>query len=633
MALGFQGVPGVIDTPVAAAFTGELLGFVGFKSDLDAGVIGNALNFGFMLPMVPFLGIGARASIGDRERLGLLKDGSADLHLLVLDEGPFWPALAVGGTDLSGTSYFRTRYAVLSKSFDEYVRVSVGYGDENKQLSGLFAGLELAPIPYLSLLAEYDGKDPGFGLRLFPIPAFVEAYGVPQISGDLVWTRESGLTGQIGLQYRLGEAKFQTQRSERRELRFTSMASTSSAAQALEVLLERMVEQGFEDVRGVLTSSRAVALEYENRRYNRSELDGLGIVLGLATLLLPASVEGIDVVVRQHGLRVFQLGTSRSRFLEFLNEDLDPELYADSLELSAPKSANGRLSEESRRAPTELKLDLTVLPSLQTLVLTEVGVFQYRLTLYPEAVMKLTPGLVFEGRVRIPLTQSHAIFGPLGSTELDRVVLRQALRLPLDTLSLELPVWAQASFGKFGPAVFGASGELAIPLFEGVGLLRAEVAGLSRQLIAPQSIYAIAEARGRFEPWDAHLSVTAGQFVDGDLGWRVELGRFWGSTEITAFAHLGDHGSVGGINLRIPLAPAEELRPFWIRPRFPELAQYGAQTTILETGNWVRTLGGRILPGFHDIPTSYFSRDRLYPAYVRAHVDELRDAARYWLSP
>src|SRR5262249_15054893 len=89
--------------------------------------------------------------------------------------------------------------------------------------------------------------------------------------------------------------------------------------------------------------------------------------------------------------------------------------------------------------------------------------------------------------------------------------------------------------------------------------------------------------------------------------------------------------STGGFSVRLPFALPQDLPPFWIRPTLPELVDYGAQTTILTKANFVRLDVGRSLPGFHKLATSYLSRGRLHPSFLLAHLDDLRDATRYWI--
>jgi hypothetical protein len=125
--------------------------------------------------------------------------------------------------------------------------------------------------------------------------------------------------------------------------------------------------------------------------------------------------------------------------------------------------------------------------------------------------------------------------------------------------------------------------------------------------------------------------VTAGQFIDGDQGVAADLSRFFGTTEIGVFLRHSDNGSLAGVRLGIPLTPAKELKPIRFRPRLPELFAYEQRTTVFTDRNIIRNDIGRVLRTDHEIERVYWNRDRLYPAYIRQHVDILKQAIRRWI--
>ena len=54
-------------------------------------------------------------------------------------------------------------------------------------------------------------------------------------------------------------------------------------------------------------------------------------------------------------------------------------------------------------------------------------------------------------------------------------------------------------------------------------------------------------------------------------------------------------------------------------------------TTVLTDVNIIRGNIGRTLRTGHDIERVYWNRDRLYPVYIRQHVDTLKQAVRKWI--
>jgi hypothetical protein len=81
----------------------------------------------------------------------------------------------------------------------------------------------------------------------------------------------------------------------------------------------------------------------------------------------------------------------------------------------------------------------------------------------------------------------------------------------------------------------------------------------------------------------------------------------------------------------LPLTPAKELKPFPFRPRLPELFAYEQRTTVFTDRNVIRSDIGRSLPTGHEIERVYWNRDRLYPVYIRQHLDTLKQAVRRWI--
>lgn len=89
---------------------------------------------------------------------GRYKDKVFDVKLQLLPESDYFPAIAVGRTDLFGTGLFRGEYIAASKQLGD-VEATVGYG--KNRIDGLFAGARWTPSQHRnwSLLAEYDANN------------------------------------------------------------------------------------------------------------------------------------------------------------------------------------------------------------------------------------------------------------------------------------------------------------------------------------------------------------------------------------------------------------------------------------------------------------------------------------------
>jgi hypothetical protein len=123
-------------------------------------------------------------------------------RILLLTEGDWRPALAVGGDDVRGTRRFHALYAVASKTFDLppkwlQARVSAGYGStvlDAKQyvLEGGFGGGELVFSDVVSLALDYDSEKWNTLIRLVAFKHLAVRYALLNFevpAGGLTWTQ------------------------------------------------------------------------------------------------------------------------------------------------------------------------------------------------------------------------------------------------------------------------------------------------------------------------------------------------------------------------------------------------------------------------------------------------------------
>jgi hypothetical protein len=379
----------------------------------------------------------------------------------------------------------------------------------------------------------------------------------------------------------------------------------------------------------------AVVVEYENRRYNRDELDALGFVLGLAALRTPPLITHMRVIVKEVNVPVLDVSTSVEAFLEFMNERMLADTFAQQLQIA--QHVQWSPSTAAPEAVTTignrswLKLDVFLRPRTETRILTELGVADLRFSLLPDAYVQLTPGTVFNIRAALPVTKTAGFPEPLGDPEVDRILLHQALRLPLGSWSRWLTGLTQVSIGRFTSEEVGVADETALTLLEGILFVKGTLARVGPSYNNLNHWVALANGRVRYPAWDLTFSVTAGRFLDRDQGVAVDLSRFFGNTEIGVFLRHSDHGSLAGLRFGIPLTPAKELPPWRVRPRLPDLFRYEQRTTVFTDRNVIRNDIGRPLTTDHAIERVYWNRDRLYPAYLRQHVDTLKQAVRRWI--
>src|SRR5438132_12573354 len=215
--LAFHGLPGIINVPTATVVPSGSVDLQ-YHNKRDPHIfpgVESEKTFNFAIGFLPWVTFGGRGTVADAIDRNLARDISANVELLLLQEGEWWPSVAVGLLDIGGGArFFESKYAVLSKSLWERVRLTAGYGRGPAQLDGPFGGIEVAPIPYVTLLAEYDTRDINAGVRLTPpMPSVLAAYGVPRPPLDLTWQNGKDFAWGVSLRHTFGEAKLQAPRT------------------------------------------------------------------------------------------------------------------------------------------------------------------------------------------------------------------------------------------------------------------------------------------------------------------------------------------------------------------------------------------------------------------------------------
>jgi hypothetical protein len=188
--LNFYGLPGLVDMPTAGVMPdGELAGTIaGFQ-----GTLRGTLSFQFSPRLAGTFRYARVDGLDPSPGREALFDRSFDLQFRFLDEGDWWPALAVGLRDLGGTGLYSSEYIVATRHFGTGLAITAGIGwgrlatrgafdnplsaifgsgfDTRPEFEGtggefsidqwfrgpaaLFGGIEWSPTKRLTLVAEY----------------------------------------------------------------------------------------------------------------------------------------------------------------------------------------------------------------------------------------------------------------------------------------------------------------------------------------------------------------------------------------------------------------------------------------------------------------------------------------------
>jgi hypothetical protein len=595
--LGFslEGYTGLVRTPVAGVLDdGEALGTIAYElpsatapkpqaGDLD---VNTAVGF------LPNLELNLRFQAGAAGQ-------SANLQYQLLKETATLPAIAIGSQDIQGTQELRSDYLAISRS-KEGTRATVGVG--RGQLSGIFGGLETQVGREAVLLADYDTENVNLGLR----------YRSPRgLCLDLAWLDKKRLVPVVG--YRLPLAGL-----PRKDGPVTLARSPEDdPVPPAEKVAAALIQQGFENVQ-VGEADSELLIAYENRLFNRNELDGLGVVLAEAVKNSPPRVTGIRAILKEIDIPVLQVRVSVEDYLGFLEGNLDGPTFARKLEITAAP-AEPPIPPSSSGKKSFWRWDLLGRPGL-TFRVAEDGA-RFKNSLRGEALTQWGKGGGAYLQVDWPYANS---LDADDSPRVWRGMVQQAWRLSPGGVT-------QLSVGYYQRQRYGLSSETLVPLGNDLAGLRLAQLGPTWSDLSQTS--AVAEYRYRLPRWDLTVALSAGQFVDGDRGWGVELGRYFGDVRIAPFLRDTSNGRLGGVRVSLPISRQQDA-PFEgpVRLRPGDWFDFRIDST-LEEPNYIRNDIGNILFTGRSADRVFLNNDRLYPAYLRRHVDRLKSAAaRYTVS-
>ena len=579
---------------------------------------------------------------------------------------PYIPVLAVGWQDMGGgANFFNSKYAVISEDLWRF-RFSAGYQGLGKGLystQGKFAGVEFKAHDWVYLLSEYDTSDANVGVRVVT-PQFW------RIPINFTATAKSSLSHQpgnidvaVGLNFPLD---FKMRKKPAADTDTTSPpaastpagsaladsqppAATAAAQESspvpalsksgnLESLRDRLVQAGFINVRVGSNGSGILVVEYENARFNHNELDGVGVVAGLAANLVKERFESIRLILKRHDIQMVSLTMPLRVVNGFMEGSVRPAQFNDSLAISYDATKNDADFVAGDANSGFLKSSLLLYPGLSTWVGTEVAPFDYLLSIKPDLLVNAWKGAVLDVRWDIPVSWSEnlndgkSFRSSRNPARLERFMLFQAIKPSADFM-------INLGAGQYLPHISGTLNEATWSPANGTHrfrLLQAFVKDTSTQQIDTSYL---GSYRYYFAPMDLYLEGTGGRFWAQDKGFVLELKRFFGDAAVSLYyknAQRTDDRKweAAGIQFSFPLTPEKDMKHVYgVQVRGNEEWSYAQQTTLTDATHALNDLPSYPLAINPQPMTSlyraFYNRDRLSEAYIRAHLDRLRDA---WLN-
>jgi hypothetical protein len=575
------------------------------------------------IPLVPdfqhreVLGIGLLPGVEGGVALNRNPQNDLDVtvhgKLRVVKEGRDQPAIAIGASNLRPSVGKQNLYVVASKTlFDDRLRASVGWSRGG--LAGPFGGMEVRLSPWATGIAEYDGTRFNTGLRLTP---------TPRLQVELA-EMKGGLGGQAAYSFEMGS---DVRGKPGVDLQRAAAGGTPDLLAGR--LADAVVALGMENVRVVMgkTPEGLVAgITYENRRYYRNQLEALGMVLAVAAQTMPESVVAVSVVVLNHEVPVLRLGTDLNEYLGYVRGDLSAARYAAAIEVdhgTRPSvSPASIVATTRRRARTALSADLSLTPLVRAIVGSENRDLSVRTAALPALDADLGSGCSLQAAKEVRLSGSFGMFD--GYLSEDQLNANYVSRLGPDLI-------AHVGGGQFTDRQVGGAVEAFWLPGRSPLLVRGFAARLQDRRFGVAGDWGwmyLGDVRYWLGGESAEVGVSCGKYLDGDTGFAVSAGRFFGDDELRLEFRDTDVGRLLLAQFILPLGPDRFPRPHGVRARWGDHTQIGWKA-LAGSGAGpipVTAVTGNQLRSF-DLSGAFLDRDRFNPSAVRHGLDILRSTA------
>lgn len=495
---------------------------------------------------------------------------------------------AVGTTDVGGRSQRnQSYYGVVDYHGLPQLTISAGAGTD--KFEGAFGGARWTPVPWASLVGEYDTRQVNYGCELRPHKGVTLRAGIINNHGTL------GASYSFPLDPRGQETRCRPVELPRCNTEYDNPCDQATAVR------DALVAESFENVL-VGASEDTLFVEFENRRY-REQLDGLAVAAAIAAMHAGPQIQHLVITPKLEDVPQLSLSAPLEALSEFLAEPgLPPDGICVTPYLSGGYPPDTTFVAEGNRKPGHGDVQLRLLHGFE---ITRPGAptFASKNGLGLEETLFAARGLTLN------LRQDWPVHNDL--TDKTDPVNRDALLHYVDALSPDS--FLLLSGGYYGGERYGGTAQAAHYFSGGryrIGGRYAYVRDESTGETDPEDAEALGEL-AYYEPGlDLELTALGGQFLEGDNGALAEATRAFGPTSLSFFAYDTDESKPeGGFRIFVPLPWYSEGRhSAWRATGSPYFAfQYITDSDPT----------GRILEPDYTVATV---RGELRPEYVREHL-------------
>ncbi|MFT5851931.1 MAG: hypothetical protein ACI87J_001906 [Colwellia sp.] len=661
----FQGYSGLINTPTAALFDeGEFYFQYSNLSKFDGssqfdGPYFSSANFHFGIGLWDFVEISARNFAGHN---GF--NGGSDLSSNIKIGVPFipkdWLKLAFGIQDIGGAgaaSFNDAKYIVASRNVFKNINLSLGIGQSESsigRLDGIFGGIAWQTNDWAKISLEYDAADTNLGLHL-STPQEWFKNGTKLTANILAYSSSEQLRDEfyygIGLTMPLESpaTKYNTNKPKTSNSpRYWGQSHIDSTG-SLEKVKNKLVEEGFESINVGRSNYNTAYIELENHIYNRNQLDGLGVALGIISTSLDKEYANFILVIKEREVPILEVAGSLDDYREFLNDQQPLNIKISTDTFSSQK--NVQLADSNNTNDSWLKPRFTFWPSLVSAVGTEYGMYDVSLALVSHLELPLWPGGALSAAYMTQLTETQDFKGDhyfadwKQKTGLQEYSLHQTFALPYNIKNM---IFA----GRYRESYNFVANEIRWQNGDGSHRINLLTAKYENQEVAERKPYQgcnilflacwppeeaterevmLGTYRYYSTKFDASAAIQVGQYWQQDKGFSFKLERMFGDVTInltyknTKFDNQEANQFIG-LGFSMPLTPRKDHSNKYVQVRGIPKWNYTIDTLVSTNLNVLTPGTGDSARMFYNLDNFYANFDRLGEAYIYNNASRLKQA-------
>lgn len=569
--------------------------------------------------------------------------------------------LAFGIQDFGGAANnFETLYAVADYEFSDFpVRLSGGYSQSklsNDILNGAFGLIEIQPLSFMQLIAEYDASQINSSVKVFTPKGF------------LPWQSQLALQYQISTGHDesdddnqhmwsvnasvplLGFGFNQKQDISKKDYLTTqdlvTIEQKKSDSADVAALQNALKEEGFLNIR-ITNNDKKLFIALENRRYNQNQIDGIGVALGIISsyagkglfhdLGISGKEQKVELYILTNDVPLVKVSISASCYREFITSgDSCGDTKFQSSEVQKDYNTVAWLDSTVNSGFGRTQIILS--PAIYHTDATEYGFHDYSLALATNIYTPLWKGAAIDLRHLLPIANSDdfeegEIWGDgQFEKEIDRALIHQAFQIPFNIMT-------QFSGGYVSGGYLGVMNESQWTSETGRHSLGFELSEFKYKDEYNDAGYLVddhATMLGNYQisipEWGWQVKASAGKFRKGDTGVKFTTSHWLGDVRLDASFQQStqkdglESEQFVSVGVAIPLTLWRGMTPGYVQLRGIDQFTYSVQTRVGETHNNLGTGLGIDMGLQHNLSRQYYNRDRLSTLYFEQNEQRLRNA-------